>query len=300
MKLLREPLLQFALLGAGLVLVYLLTGDRLGGSPERHIEIDAEEIARLADGFEGQWRRPPTEEELRGLVRSRLREEVLYRQAVAMGLDRDDPVVRRRMAQKLEMLSQDVAPRPDPTDQELRRFFENHGAEYRVPARVTFSHIYFDVDRRGAAAEEDAERLLVELRRSSGQEPVGPAGTAASTAAGDRGGLGDPFPLDREYSLVTPMEVGMIFGDRFAEDLFSLDPGWHGPLRSGYGLHLVHVRQRLDGRDRDLDEIRDRVLADYDRRRVEGARESLFEQLSARYDISIDDEAIRAATTPAP
>lgn len=286
MKLLREPLLQFALLGAALILVYLLTGDRLGGSPERRIEIDADEIAWLAEGFEGQWRRPPTEEELRGLVRSRLREEVLYRQAVAMGLDRDDPVVRRRMAQKVEMLSQDLARRTDPTDQELRRFFEEHREEYRVPGRVTFSHIYFNVDRRGAAAEEEARRLLDELRRGPTDE--------------DTSGLGDPFLLEREYSLITPLEVGKIFGERFAGELFSLDPGWHGPLRSGYGLHLVHVRQRVEGRDRDLEEIRDRVLADLDRRRVEEARESLFEQLSARYDISIDDEAIRAATIPSP
>jgi len=164
MRWIREPLVHFTALGAVLFLAYAVASDLFAVDGARQIVMDETAIEFLADGWQRQWQRPPTAEELRGLVDARIREEVLYREAQALGLDVNDVVVRRRMVQKMELLSQDLALLADPTDQELRAFFAEHPDDYVVPPRISFSHIYFNVDRRGAAVEDDARRVLEEIR----------------------------------------------------------------------------------------------------------------------------------------
>lgn len=282
MRLLRDPLFHFVALGAVLFLVYAVVSDILASDANRRIEITESEIQLLAETWQRQWQRPPTEEELRGLVQARVREEVLYREALAVGLDRNDAVVRRRMVQKMEMLSQDLALLADPTDQELQTFFQERQEEYRIPPRISFSHVYFNPDRRGAAVEEDARRALTEIRK---QTP--PPRTAPE--------LGDRFMLPYEYQLLSPVEVRQQFGARFSESLFELEPGWHGPIVSGYGLHLVNVRERADSRIPAYAEIRDRLVADYNRLRSDRAGAVLFEGLSANYEVEIDEGALERA-----
>lgn len=282
MKLLREPLLHFFALGAVLFLVYALVSDVFTSDAGRRIEITEAEIELLAETWQRQWQRPPTEEELRGLVQARVREEVLYREALAVGLDQNDAVVRRRMVQKMELLSEDLALLADPTDPELQAFFQERLEDYRVPPLIAFSHVYFNPDRRGATVEEDARRALSELRA---QTP--PPRTASE--------LGDRFMLQYDYPLLSPLEVQQQFGARFAEALVELEPGWHGPIVSGYGLHLVNVRERVESRIPEYAEIRDRLVTDYNRMRSERAKNALYEGLSANYEVEIDDEALRRA-----
>jgi len=279
MRFLRDPLLHFVILGAALFSIYALAAGVFSSDDVRRIEIGESEIELLAGSFERQWGRPPTPEEFRGVIRARVREEVLYRKALALGLDGDDVVVRRRMVQKMELLTEDLALLADPTEDELRTFFEEHREEYRIPPRVTFSHVYFNADRRGAATEEDARRVLAELR--------------AETPSPDRvPERGDSTMIGYDFGLETPDEVRRVFGTRFADALFELEPGWQGPVVSGYGLHLVHVGQRVEGRVREYEEVRDRLVEHFNRVRRDRARDAMYESLAGQYVIVIDGETV--------
>jgi hypothetical protein len=280
MKLLREPLFQFVVLGAALFTVYAIGGDFFASDPSRLIEITASDIELLAGSFERQWRRPPTADEMKNLVENRVREEVMYREALAMGLDRNDVVVRRRMMQKMNLLSQDLAAMVDPTDAQLENYLREHENRYRIPPRLTFSHVYFNPDRRGTAAADDALRLLANLRARSK-----PPDTAA--------GLGDRFMPGYEFERVSPMDVSRQFGQRFADSLFSLDLGWQGPLASGYGLHLVNIVERYDGRVPAVGEVRADLARDYNRDRSDSVGEKLYESLRGRFEVRVDQAALR-------
>lgn len=287
MKLLREPLFQFAVLGAALFAVYAFATDAFSSDDSRLIEMNEAEIAFLAANWQRQWQRPPMEDELRALVDARVREEVLYREAIAVGLDQNDIVVRRRMVQKMEMLSQDLALLADPTDAELQAFFDESPEEYRVPPRISFSHIYFNADSRGAAVEEDARRVLSELRARNPTPERDPE-------------LGDRFMLQYDYSLRAPVEVQQQFGSYFAEEVFKLEPGWQGPVVSGYGVHLVYIGDRVEGRIPELAEVRDRVVNDFNRDRGQRANQMLYEGLRTNYDVVIDEEAVARALNGSP
>jgi peptidyl-prolyl cis-trans isomerase C len=279
MKVLRDPLVHFALLGAVFFAVYAVSSDLFAADDSRRITIDESEIEFLSSSWERQWNRPPTEDELRGLVEARIREEVLYREALAVGLDQNDMVVRRRMVQKMELLAQDLASLADPTDQELQTFFQERQEDYRVPPRLTFSHVYFNPDSRGATTITDAERVLAELRTAS---PI-------PTRAPERG---DRFMLRHDFSLLAPLEVRQTFGSGFADSLFVLSPGWQGPILSGYGVHLVYVGSRVESRIPEFAEIRDRLVWDYARERNDRAKAALYEGLRADYQIEINESAL--------
>jgi hypothetical protein len=279
MKLLRDPLIHFIVLGAVGFFISTAASSHFAAEAERRVEITDADIELLAATFQRQWQRPPTAVELDNLIESRVREEVLYREALAVGLDRDDLVVRRRMVQKMEMLSQDLATLADPTDQELQAFFAEHRETYRVPPILTFSHVFFNVDRRGDQAEADAEGLLADI-------------TSRGLSVRQAVERGDRFMLGYDYELDPRPEVERNFGTRFTDSVFSLEPGWHGPIASGYGLHLVYIAERIDGRIPELDEVRPRLVADFNRDRSQRARDALFEGLLERYEVSIDEEAV--------
>jgi hypothetical protein len=277
MKLLRDPMLHFVLLGVVLFGAYYLVSGVISSGEERRIEIGDAEIEFLAGNFERQWGRPPTDQELQNLLDARIREEVLYREALAVGLDRNDVVVRRRMVQKMELLTQDLALLADPTDAELQKFFEENAENYRIPPVLDFSHIYFNAERR-PDVEEDARRVLDGLRAQNPPPRRAPE-------------RGDTIMLDADYRRVTPAEVSRLFGDRFAEALFELTPGWHGPVVSGYGLHLVHVGERVEGRIPEYTDVRERLVNDFNRQRRDRAMEALYEGLAEQYEIAIVQKA---------
>jgi parvulin-like peptidyl-prolyl isomerase len=269
-KLVTSPLFHFVVIGiAAFALHGALRGSVVDDS--QRIDIDEAEIARMREMWTAQWRRPPTESELDALIDSVIREEILYREALAMGLDRDDTVVRRRLAQKMEFLADDLATRAEPTREELERFLEANLERYQLPARVSFAHIYFSVDRRGAAAEGEARAALERIR--AGESPDV---------------LGDPFMLQRDYPLRTQQEVSQLFGSEFGKALFSMETrGWGGPIRSSYGLHLVDVRRRDESRRPELDEVLDRLRNDLLSERRSEAMDTLVDSLKERYQITV-------------
>jgi len=287
MKLYRDPLFHFVVLGVLFFLVYTGARGFLATDETRQVVVTESDISLLAEGWSRRWMRPPTEQELRGLVEARVREEILYREALKLGMDYNDGIVRRRMVQKMDLLSQDLSVLADPTDQELQDFFGERQNDYRFPPRLSFSHVYFNVDERGAAGEQDALNVLDEIRR---QNPI-------ETRAPDRG---DRFILGYDYEALSPDEVSREFGGLFAEALFELDPGWQGPIRSGFGIHLVYVGDRSDDRLPEIVEIRRQLVNDYNRWRQESAKEQLFEILSEPYNVEFDEEAIRREALKVP
>ena len=277
----KEPLVHFLALGAFIfVLDGLLAGS--GREPEqgRRVVVDAERIAWLLEGWTRQWRRPPTEAELRGLIEAHIREEVLYREALTMGLDQDDTIVRRRLVQKLEFLTEDMAAQSEPTDEQLTKFLEENRDRYQVPERMSFTHIYFSTDDRGAKTEEHASRVLAELQALPSPPDRAPE-------------RGDRFMLQTDFDLKTEQEVALRMGTEFARDLFALESdGWEGPIGSGYGLHLVRVHERVPGREPELDQIRKRIVNDFTREQRQKASDDLYARLRAQYEIVVDDSAI--------
>lgn len=268
----RQPLFQFLVLGVILFGLYTLFGQR-EETESKEIVISMQQIELLASMWEKQWRRPPTPQEMQGLIESFLREEVLYREALAMGLDRDDMVVRRRLAQKIEFLAQDLATQGEPGDAELRTFYQENAEDFEAPATVTFSHVYVNLDTRGEDAFEDADQLLAELR--SGADPAQ---------------LGDRFMLQSYYADLTQQGVARNFGSRFAEALFELTPGdWEGPVQSGYGLHLVRVEGRAEAFLPPFEEVRLRVRDQFISSRRREVDELFYERLREGYTITIEE-----------
>lgn len=270
-RFLRSPLLHFVVLGILLFGLYSMFGKRIE-TESKEIVVSAQQIELLASLWEKQWRRPPMPEELQGLIDSFIREEVLYREALAMGLDRDDTVVRRRLAQKIEFLAQDLATRGEPSEQELRAFFEEHPEIFEEPARITFSHVYINVDQHGDESLTVAEEVLAELQ-----------------AGGNPDQLGDRFMLQKDYLRKSPSEVARHFGSQFAEEVFTIAPGqWQGPVQSGYGLHLVLVEGQEEPFLPSLEEVRTQVrdeFLSFKRREVD---ELFYNRLRERYDIVIE------------
>ncbi|HEU4342242.1 MAG TPA: peptidylprolyl isomerase [Candidatus Binatia bacterium] len=281
-QLIREPLVQFLIIGAVLFGLYRLPGGEAAPGTSNRIVITAGDIEQMRAIFARQWHRPPTEEDLKGLIAARVQEEALYREALAMGLDRDDTIIRRRLAQKLEFLTEDVSDLGNPTDAELTEFFKEHGDRYQVPSRLSFEHIYFSVGKRGKRAEQDAKNDLARLR------------AGAAVAVADE--MGDAFLLEYAHKRATLEEIDKIFGSGFAGELTKIPlREWQGPIASGYGLHLVKVDEHETSRASRLDAVREQVKRDWLDARRRQIKEAAFKKLRERYEVVVDDKALRAA-----
>jgi PPIC-type PPIASE domain len=273
-RLIREPLLHFLLLGAAIFTAYNLLPNRSSAEPGK-IVITQGQIEHLSTGFARTWQRPPTADELAGLVRDRVREEVYYREARALGLDKDDTVIRRRLRQKMEFVSDDIAAQAEPSDADLNAYLQAHPDSFRVEPRFTFRQVYLNPKRRGENLARDAAQLLVLLNQ---------AGGTPETSA-----LGDSLLLEYQFAAVPVSEVAKQFGEKFAAKLPGLTSGqWQGPIESGYGVHLVVVSERTEGRLPVLVEVRDAVRREWDNARRLEANEKFYQELQKRYTVTIE------------
>jgi hypothetical protein len=277
----REPVLHFLLLGAGLFALDGWWSRSSEPSSANRIHLDNGRLEQLREGFRRQHHRDPDTAELRELVDVFLREEVLYREALALGLDREDAIVRRRLAQKMEFLTADLVQSATPDDAALQRFVEAHSERYASPMRFTFRHVYFSAEKRGAAAAEQARTGVAAL-----------AGGAAEDM------LGDGFLHGFEFQEFSTQDVASLFGREFADGLVRVAlGGWQGPLPSSYGFHAVQVSARIPGRAPELSQVRDQVERDYREEQRLRANRELLARLLQRYVIDIDEPSLR---TPAP
>ena len=272
-RLLREPLVHFLVLGAALFAAsrWIKPADRTPAN--RQIVITLDDLRQLQIGFAAQWQRAPTEPEMLSLIESRIRQEILYREGLAMGLDKDDEIVKRRMAQKMEFLAEDVSASHEPTAEELKAYFDKNPAMFSQPARITFRLLYFSPDKRGRNARSDANEALAKL-----------AGRPASWEKA--AALGDPFMFQDYMADRTPDQVAKDFGPPFAKALFAQKPGaWTGPIESGYGWHLVFVDTLIPERAAAFEEVEPDVKTAWLAARKAEAWDKAYKEMRARYEL---------------
>ena len=273
-RVIKEPLLHFLLLGVVLFFLFYQVANPNLDSPERIIVTQAD-TERLESQWQRQWRRPPTQQELDGMIESYIRETILYREALALGLDQDDVIVRRRLGQKLEFMFKDLAEQVEPTEAELVEFLKTNSDRYIQPSRYSFTHVYFSRDQRGEDAEKDARSLLHKLQT----EPD----------AVDVIETSDRFLYQYQFDDQSPNQISRIFGRVFADNLTALETGkWQGPIKSGYGLHLVFIDERTEPRHSDLANIQDKVRWDLLAERRKEMDAAFYNELRKKYQVKIE------------
>ena len=270
----REPLLHFLLIGAAMFLYFRWSGGGAGPKSTRII-VGSVQLANLAAGYARTWQRPPSGAELKALIDEWVREEISVREATVAGLDRDDTVLRRRLRQKFEFLVEEVSEAAAPTDRELQQWLTSHASEFRTDPRISFRQIFVSPDRRGASAASAARRLLAQLLS---------AGAGAPTD-----NLGDSSMLPRELDLTPLGEVGRTFGEQFAARVRAVGAGtWTGPIESAYGLHLVFVRDRVEGETPDLASIRPTVERELMAERRQLLLKATYDRLLEKYTVAVE------------
>lgn len=278
-KLIHEPLVHFLAIGAGLFLLNGLLGGSFATQSEQNanrIVVSQGQVEHLTAQFARTWQRPPTEAEVKGLIDEYVLDEISYREALALGLDRDDPTIRRRLRLKLETLNEDIVAAVPPSDEDLQKFLEKHPDSFRREPQVAFRQVFLNPDRRGRKADEDARNLLARLR-----------------AAGpdvDLAGFGDQLMMvPNDLPLSAGWEIGRLFGEQFRENVLEQAPGrWEGPIRSGYGLHLVLVREKTPERLPELSEVRTEVEREWLFARKKEMQEAIHKKLLERYTVVVE------------
>jgi peptidyl-prolyl cis-trans isomerase C len=276
-RLFKEPLLQFLIIGAAIYGTYALFAAPEDDYRDTVVLVDSNRINAMISEWESRWNRPPTRQEIEGLIQAYIKEDVLYRQAVAMGLNEDDPITRRRMAQKLEFLTSDLAQMQQPGEGELEQFFEENRESYRDPDLISFTQIFIDPDARGDATLDDAAEILAQVRAAG--EP-----TEESLLLGDR------FMLQDYFAAATELDVRRQLGAGFTEQVMKLEPGqWHGPVLSGYGVHLVYVHSFQEAPPAVLENVQARVLEDWHAKKRDEFNVEFLDSLKGRYEIIVDE-----------
>ena len=278
MKFLREPLLHFLLIGAAIYLLYGVFAEPVMDETDKTIVVSAGEIEWMQSSWQKRWNRPPTVKELDGLIQQYIRETVLYREALTMGLNQHDQVIRRRLAQKLEFLARDLVALTPPTAEELQVYFAENRDRYQEPVRYTFTQVFIDPDKRGDATLANAEAIKATL-------------IAKGDALEDPGAMGDDSMLQNYYPEKDPIEIRKYFGNGFSESLVELSPGqWHGPVLSGYGVHLVYVSIVSEPPAPVFEELRERVVQDWKTEQGEELNEKFYASLREQYTVVIEEK----------
>jgi hypothetical protein len=282
-RLIKDPLVHFLAIGVALFAVSAWRGQSVSAGREQ-IVVTAEQVAQARAAAAVLQGREPTPEELQTLIEPTVRDEVMYREALALGLDENDDEVRRRLIEKMTYLTQDLADPEPSSDQALHEFYAANPDTFTIPALVSFDQVFFSPGTRGDKLDADATAGLAALR--SGRAPAE---------------VGDRTPLRESYDDAPREQVVVLFGDELAAALFGAEPGeWAGPFRSDFGLHVVRLRNRSDARLPPYDEIAARVAEEYGAQRRREANDRAYLSLRAQYDVVIEQlDAAPAAAEPA-
>ncbi len=272
--LLREPLVQFLLLGSALFALYgAVKGNHAASQAD--ILITPGQIEHLTLGFAGTWHRPPTSDELRHIVDDYVREEVLSREAIRLGLDQNDEIIRRRLQQKMEFIAADIAAVTEPTEEQLADYLAKHPDEFRSDPLVTFRQVFLNPDTHGDNLDHTVTALLARL------QIVG--------ADADISSLGDPTMIQSSFRDEPSQRIETDFGSGFAASLASAPPGkWIGPVVSVFGTHIVFVEKRTEGHVPVLDDVRPQVRREWENARRTSTDRAFFDELLKRYSVTIE------------
>ena len=276
-SLLRAPLGHFVL--CGLAGVVWSGGGGSGAGDERRIELSAAQVEDLARQFEATWRRPPQPAELQGLIDNYVQDEILYREGKALGLLEDDPVIKRRVRQKLDVVAEELLASEPPTEAQLAQFLAEHPDRFRQPPRVSFEQVFFGALQPDAAAERRIAAIRARLERGADPQQ-----------------FGDPTLLPRRETAMPLDLVARSFGETFATQLETLPVGsWQGPVVSGFGLHLVRLTERVPAELPALGQIRAEVEREWEAERRRRALEENYRRLREQYEVRIDTPAAGSA-----
>jgi hypothetical protein len=278
-KTMREPLAHFLLIGAGLFLIFHFTNGP-AGDKENRIVVTPGQVEQMEARFTRTWMRPPTKQELAVWIESHVRDEVFYREAVAMGLDRNDAGVRRQMRMKLEFLLEDLSAEEAPGDDVLIAYLKENPEKFQLEARVSFHQVYLNPTKH-QDLEADARSMLARLKQGEAPEP-----------------MGDATLVQGKYRLATLSDIVRQFGEPFARQVVALAPGaWTGPLYSGLGGHLVKVTERVEGRLPELSEIRSQVEREYLAQRRQELKDIAYRRLRQNYEVVIQPPSTAGGKT---
>jgi hypothetical protein len=268
--LLKDPLVHFLLIGAAMFALFLWRGEA-GGDAER-IVVPAERVQQVSQTAAVVQGRQPSRAELEQLVEPVIREEIYYREALALGLDVNDDEVRRRLVEKMQYLTEDLADPEPASEAELIAFFESAPERFAIPALVTFDQVFFSPNVRGESLDADVAAGVDALR-----------GGAAPVDVGDR------TPLQERFADAPRDRIGVLFGEVMTDAIFTAAPGdWSGPYQSDFGLHLVRVVSRSDARQPAFDEVREQVAQTFAADRRLAANQAAYAEMRARYDVVVE------------
>jgi PPIC-type PPIASE domain len=263
-KIFKEPLFQFLLIGFGLFLLYNLVNTE---KAKDEIVIDDFLINELAAKWKIKRTRQPNLAEIKGLVSLYIDQEVMYREALAMNLDHNDEIIKRRLAQKMEFISDEFAASLQPTQNMLREYYEAHKRNYQQPSVFSLKQVYFSEDKRKTAFE-DAQKAL---------ENTNPEN------------LGDPLSVPSSYTNTASNRIAIDFGTAFAGALDTLPLGkWVGPVRSGFGVHLVFIENKKPAGFYTFEEVADKVNVDYNFEASNDFKKELITSLLENYKIRFE------------
>ncbi len=265
----RDPIVIFSLMGGAL----FMADSHFSATTGQHqlIEVDQAQIEWLKRASEKGVGRLPTDQELAHMINNFVREEIYFREALAMELGREDVIVRQRLVQKLRFLVEEVATAQAPSDEELRELFDQMSERFLEPERFSFSHVYFRNTREDART--DAQQSLEQLQGAADKSPQQ---------------LGDPFMRRYHYANQDKPQITESFGGAFAAQVSSLSPGrWHGPFQSVYGWHLVKLSEKRDSYIPAFDQVRGSVMAEWYQQQRDKANDEAFARLRKAYQVEI-------------
>jgi len=276
-RLLREPLFQFLIIGALLFALYTVVSGP-APAPTNQIVIEPERVAQLAAGYEAVWRRPPSDDELTALVENFVREEIYYREALALGLERDDTIIRRRLQQKMEFLTDSGAEFLEPDAGELEAYYRANEQRFQDVPSIALEQVFLGQN----STPEGIAAVLVALQSDAEADPLL---------------LGEHTLLPSKMALSTPTAIDSVFGAGFFNELAQLpEDVWAGPVESGYGVHLVRIRDSRPARVPPLSEVQDAILREWKSAKAVEIRERVYVRLRARYDVMLPNDV--APNTP--
>lgn len=280
MKILREPLLQFLFLGGLIYLAYAYVTPRTEENKSKSLVVNAAKIKWMQSNWQKRWNRLPTRKELNALIEQYIKETVLYNEAVKMGLDKEDSIIRRQLAQKVEFLAKDLVVYIPPTDEELKAYFKAHKDQYKEDPLYSFTQIFFDPDKRGSTTLQDAKKAKEHLDQSN-------------SMLQDTTKLGDAFIADSYFEANSLLDIRKNFGSGFMQTLIKLESGkWQGPILSGFGVHIVYLKEIIFPPEPEFSKLKDTVLQDWTRFKQEEINQQFYKQLKENYIIVIEDNNI--------
>lgn len=269
-KIWREPLIHFTLLGAALFAAHAVWQQKVTKA-DYTISVSTAELERQAVIFAGENRRQPTDEDIQALLFSYVEEQALMREAERLGLGDDDTIIKRRLAQKMRFMIEDVTPPGTPDDADLEAWFNDNVSDFISPERRSFKHIYLSPESRGDDISLEAETLL------------------AQASSQDWKTLGDPFMMPREYDGVERAAVERSFGKAFAESLFQAEGSeWQGPISSAYGLHIIRIDEATPKFTPVFEDVKPRVITAWTAQAQRAHNMERLEALIGKYKVEIE------------